>query len=115
MAFPMLFAQSAQTDTAGLQRLANWRIDDWKMLTRVGESEMVNCLAITPLHGLSMSFVVQPWHLLLVVFAGWVNGEQQAIIAFNQVELDVLMKAQGKAALSVMAPAKSAIGRGICL
>ena len=43
-----------------------------------------------------MSFILQPCHLLLMAFAGWVNREQQAIIAFYQVELDALMKAQGK-------------------
>ena len=31
-----------------------------------------------------------------MVFASWVNREQQAIIAFYQVELDALMNAQGK-------------------
>ena len=43
-----------------------------------------------------MSFILQPWQLLLMVFASWVNREQQAIIAFYQVELDALMKSQGK-------------------
>ena len=43
-----------------------------------------------------MSFILQPWQLLFIVFASWVHREQQAIIAFYQVELDALMKAQGK-------------------
>jgi putative transposase len=65
-------------------------------LTGVRNSQIVNRLAITFTHRLSMSFILQPCHLLLMAFAGWVNREQQAIIAFYQVELDALMKAQGK-------------------
>ena len=53
-------------------------------------------LAITFTYGLSMSFILQPWQLLLVVFASWVHREQQKVIEFYQAQLDALMKAQGK-------------------
>ena len=34
-----------------------------------------------------MNFILQPWHLLLIVSAGWINREQQAIIASATTEL----------------------------
>jgi transposase InsO family protein len=55
---------------------------------------MVKALA-TPETG-TMTFVLRPWQLFFVVLASWVNREQQAIIEFYQVELDAMMKAQGK-------------------
>ncbi len=66
------------------------------MLTRARGSEIVKLLAITFTHRLFMSFILQPWQLLFMILASWVHREQQAIIAFYQVELDALMKAQGK-------------------
>ncbi len=66
------------------------------MLTRTRGREIVKLLAITFTHRLFMSFILPPWQLLLMILASWVHREQQAIIAFYQVELDALMKAQGK-------------------
>ena len=66
------------------------------MLTRARGSEIVKRLAITFTHRLFMSVILQPWQLLFMILASWVHREQQAIIAFYQVELDALMKAQGK-------------------
>ncbi len=43
-----------------------------------------------------MSYILQPWQLLFVVFASWVHREQQKVIEFYQAQLDALMKAQGK-------------------
>ena len=47
-----------------------------------------------------MSFILQPWQLLLMIFASWVNREQQKVIEFYQAQLDAMMKAQGKKRLS---------------
>ena len=47
-------------------------------------------------NGLPMSFILQPWQVLFVILAAWVNREQQATIEFYQVELEAMMKAQGK-------------------
>jgi len=43
-----------------------------------------------------MSFILQPWQVCVVVVAAWFNRQQQAIIEFYQVELESMMKAQGK-------------------
>jgi len=43
-----------------------------------------------------MSYILQPWQLLLMIFASWVHRDQQKIIEFYQAQLDALMKAQGK-------------------
>jgi putative transposase len=47
-------------------------------------------------NGLSMSFILQPWQLFLMVLASWVHREQQKIIEFYQAELKAVMDAQGK-------------------
>ena len=43
-----------------------------------------------------MSFILQPWQLLLVILAGWVNQLQQQIIEFQRKEIEVLEKRLGK-------------------
>ena len=65
-------------------------------MTRTPESETVSHLAITFTLGLSMSFILQPWQLLLMILASWVHREQQKVIEFYQAELKALMAAQGK-------------------
>ena len=43
-----------------------------------------------------MSFILQPWQLLLVILAGWMNQLQQQIIDFQRKEIEVLKKRVGK-------------------
>jgi len=43
-----------------------------------------------------MSFILHPWQLLLVILAGWVNQQQQQIIDFQRMEMDVLKEKLGK-------------------
>lgn len=43
-----------------------------------------------------MSFIFQPWQLLLVILAGWMNQLQQQIIDFQRKEIEVLKKRLGK-------------------
>jgi transposase InsO family protein len=43
-----------------------------------------------------MSFVLQPWQLLLTILAAWVNQQQQQIIDFQQAEIEVLKEKLGK-------------------
>ena len=43
-----------------------------------------------------MSFILQPWQLLVVCLAGWVNQQQQQIIDFQRTEIDVLKEKLGK-------------------
>jgi putative transposase len=43
-----------------------------------------------------VSFIFQPWQLLLVILAGWVNQQQQPIIDFQRTEIDVLKEKLGK-------------------
>ena len=37
-----------------------------------------------------MSFILQPWHLMFFVFAGWVNRQQQEVIDYLRTENQVL-------------------------
>ena len=43
-----------------------------------------------------MSFVLQPWQVLLAGLAGWVNRRQQAVIDFQGAQIQVLMEKLGK-------------------
>ena len=43
-----------------------------------------------------MSFVLQPWQLLLVILAGWVNREQQAVVEYLRTENQILKEIHGK-------------------
>ncbi len=43
-----------------------------------------------------MSFILQPWQLLLFVFAGWVNRQQQEVIDYLRTENQVLKEKVGK-------------------
>jgi transposase InsO family protein len=43
-----------------------------------------------------MNFILQPWQLLLVILAGWMNQLQQQIIDFQRKEIEVLKKRLGK-------------------
>ena len=51
---------------------------------------------MAPVAGGSMSFVVQPWQLLLTILAGWVNQQQQQVIEYLRTENQVLKELQGK-------------------
>src|SRR5450432_389636 len=46
--------------------------------------------------GAIMSFVLQPWHLLLSIFAGWMNDEQKQWIEYLRTENQVLREKLGK-------------------
>ncbi len=43
-----------------------------------------------------MNFVLHPWQLLLVILAGWVNRQQQAVIEYLRTEKQVLKEAHGR-------------------
>lgn len=43
-----------------------------------------------------MSFVLQPWQLILVILAGWINQLQQQIIEFQRTEIELLKMRLGK-------------------
>ena len=43
-----------------------------------------------------MNFILQPWQLLLIVLASWVNRQQQEMIEYLQTENRVLIKKFGK-------------------
>ena len=43
-----------------------------------------------------MPFVLAPWQFSVVVLVGWVQREQQKIIEFYQLQVESLLKAQGK-------------------
>ena len=43
-----------------------------------------------------MSFILQPWQLLLLILAGWVNRQQQEIIEYLRTENQILRESHGK-------------------
>jgi hypothetical protein len=43
-----------------------------------------------------MNFVLQPWNLLLVSLAGWINRHQQNVIEYLRTENQVLKEKLGK-------------------
>ena len=43
-----------------------------------------------------VNFILQPWQFCFMILASWVHSEQQKIIEFYRVELEAVMKAQGK-------------------
>jgi putative transposase len=42
-----------------------------------------------------MTFILHPWQLLLVILAGWVNQQQQQIIDFYRMEMEVVKEKFG--------------------
>jgi transposase InsO family protein len=43
-----------------------------------------------------MNFVLQPWQLLLVILAGWINHQQQEVIEYLRTENQILKESHGK-------------------
>ena len=43
-----------------------------------------------------MNFVLQPWQLLLVIVASWINQQQQQVIDYLLSEIQVLKETHGK-------------------
>ena len=43
-----------------------------------------------------MDFILQPWQLYLVILAGWMNRQQQEVIAYLLTENRVLKEKFGK-------------------
>ncbi len=43
-----------------------------------------------------MMFVLQPFHLLVVILAGWINRHQQAVIEYQSTQTQVLLEKLGK-------------------
>jgi hypothetical protein len=42
-----------------------------------------------------MSFILQPWHILLAVLCGFVNKRQQQIIEFQNAQIEALLEKLG--------------------
>ena len=43
-----------------------------------------------------MNFVLQPWQLLLLILAGWINRQQQQVIDYLRTENQILKEKLGK-------------------
>ena len=43
-----------------------------------------------------MNFILQPWHLLHLILAGWVNRQQQQVIEYLRTENQILREKIGK-------------------
>jgi hypothetical protein len=63
-------------------------------LTLGDPGNMVNLFCST--NGLSMSFILQSWQLLVLILAGWINREQQEVVEHLQTESQVLKERLGK-------------------
>ena len=44
--------------------------------------------------GSTMNFVLQPWQLLLLILAGWINRQQQEVIEYLRTENQILIARQ---------------------
>ena len=49
-----------------------------------------------------MSFLLQPWHILLAALCGLVNQRQQRIIEFQNAQIETLLKKLGKSVVEVV-------------
>jgi hypothetical protein len=43
-----------------------------------------------------MEFILQPWQLLVIIIAGWINRQQQEVIGYHRAEIKVLRQKLGK-------------------
>jgi len=43
-----------------------------------------------------MKFALQPWQLMLIILAGWINRQQQEVIEYLRTENAVLKENFGK-------------------
>jgi len=43
-----------------------------------------------------MKFILQPWQLLCLILAGWINHRQQQVIEFQNAQIEALLKKLGK-------------------
>lgn len=57
-----------------------------------------------------MKFILQPWQLMLLALAVWVNREQQARIEYLKTEVDVLKEQIGKKRFLLSDTSASSIG-----
>ena len=62
-----------------------------------------------------MNFVLQPWQLLLVALAGWINRQQQDLLEFQRAEIQVLQELLGKKRLLLNDDQRLAIATLACL
>jgi len=43
-----------------------------------------------------LNFILQPWQLLLLILAGWINRQQQQVIDYLRTENQILKEKLGK-------------------
>jgi hypothetical protein len=43
-----------------------------------------------------MTFILQPWQLLLLILAGWINRQQQETIEYLRTENQILRESHGR-------------------
>src|SRR5262249_52483060 len=46
--------------------------------------------------GCTVTFILQPWQLLLLIVAGWINRQQQEVIDYLRIENQVLKEKLGR-------------------
>jgi putative transposase len=66
-------------------------------LTRPEYANMVGESLDSPITaGQRMNFLLQPWQLLLLIVASWINEEQQRVIEYLRTENQILKEKLGK-------------------
>ncbi len=60
-----------------------------------------------------MNFLLQPWHVLLAILAGWVNRQQQQAIEYLRTENQVLKERLGKQRILLNDDQRAALAQAI--
>ena len=94
MSLAALFAQPGQPDDGVFSDLSIRQSRAPIALSQVRTCAIVAVFRAVSYLGLTMSFILQPWQLLCIILAGWVNQQQQQVIDFQRTEN---RRAQGEA------------------
>jgi len=76
--------------------LSIWQSQGAAALPQVQACAIVAVFRAVSLLRLTMSFILQPWQLLFVILAGWVNEQQQQAIEYLRTENQVLKEKLSK-------------------
>ena len=62
-----------------------------------------------------MKFILQPWHLMIIILASWVNRQQQEVIEYLRTENAVLKEKLGKKRILLTDDQRRRIARSMTL
>ena len=96
MSLAALFAQPGQPDDGVFSDLSIRQSRGRSALSQVRTCAIVAAFRAVSYLGLTMSFILQPWQLLCIILASWVNEQQQHVIEYLRTENQVLKEKLGK-------------------